>query len=117
MYFVVVESKKRDDGQKLGVDAICVCWPRARSPMAQRVSELGRSVPLNTAVLCWGLAQGLPHTTFSGGARSWGRIVRRNGRITLGTELGGGSEFGPVAATSLPNDTAYQEASISIYTF
>ena len=120
MYFVVVESKERVGAHKLGVDVdatICVCCPSPRSPMAQRVSELGRSVPLNTAVLCWGLAQGLPHTTFSGGARSWGRIVRRNGRITLGTELGGGSEFGPVAATSLPNDTAYQEASISIYTF
>ena len=38
--------------------------------------------------------------------------TRRSGRITLGTELGGGSPFGPVPATSLVNDTAYQEAAI-----
>jgi hypothetical protein len=51
MYFVIVESRKRDrrwTQDKLGVGAICVCWPRARSPMAQRTSELGRSVPLTS---------------------------------------------------------------------
>jgi hypothetical protein len=107
MYFVVVESKKRDDGQKLGVDAICVCWPRARSPMAQRVSELGRSVPLNTAVLCWGLAQGLPHTQLLVGelVRGGGSFVGMAGSPSarsLGVDLNSALSRRPHFQTTRP---------------
>ena len=87
--------KKRDGGHKLGVDAICVCWPRARSPMAQRMNELGRSVPLNTAVLLGDSIKAYPTPSILVGGnypfvgadlrRSW----QKAGRITLGTELGG----------------------------
>jgi hypothetical protein len=51
-----------------------LAWPRARSPMAHRMIELGRSVHLNTAVLL-GISVRAYHP-FSGGILvSWGRIV------------------------------------------
>jgi len=55
MYFVVVESKERAGAHKLGVDVdatICVCWPSPRSRMAERMIELGRSVPQSPQD-CW----------------------------------------------------------------
>jgi hypothetical protein len=101
------EQEERDDGQKLGVDAICVCWPRARSPMAQRVSELGRSVPLNTAVLCWGLAQGLPHTQLLVGelVRGGGSFVGMAGSPSarsLGVDLNSALSRRPHFQTTRP---------------
>lgn len=77
MYFVVVESKERVGAHKLGVDVdatICVCCPSPRSPMAQRMIELGRSVPpylsLSLRKAYW----------WGNNPSAWGR----NCRITLG---------------------------------
>lgn len=39
MYFVAVESKERDGGQKLGVDAMCVWWPATWGSVANGSAE------------------------------------------------------------------------------
>jgi hypothetical protein len=58
----------------MGCNMRVLAWARARSPMAHRMIELGRSVHLNTAVLL-GISVRAYHP-FSGGISvSWGRIV------------------------------------------
>jgi hypothetical protein len=91
MYFAVIESKRRGEERqwclqaRSGCDVICVCWPRARSSMAHRMIELGRSVPLNTAALLGISVRAYHQHPFLVG-ESWtgrgGGSSRRSGRIT-----------------------------------